>query len=47
MGFRAILTCTEGTSTIKKGDATTLHHLKRYNRDGWESTGEVINKITR
>jgi len=42
MGFRAILTCTEGVSTIKKGDASSLYHLKRYNRDGWESISTYL-----
>ncbi|MCL2756395.1 MAG: polysaccharide deacetylase family protein [Firmicutes bacterium] len=46
MGFRALLTCTSGVSTIKRGDAKSLHHLKRYNRDGHLTTNEVFNKLS-
>ena len=42
MGFRALLTCNEGVNTLKKGDETTLHSLRRHNRDGWMTTDEVI-----
>jgi len=45
LGFRAILTCSEGISTIRKGDPTSLHSLKRYNRHGHLSTAEVLKLV--
>jgi len=45
MEFRALLTCTEGVSTITQGQPETLHNLKRINRDGSMSTKEMIRRI--
>jgi len=42
LGFRALLTCTEKTNTIKKGEPKTLHQLGRFNRDGSYTTEEFI-----
>ena len=45
MGFRAMLTCNEHITTIKKGDPTSLYTLGRYNRDGAWSTNTLMQKI--
>lgn len=46
MGFRAILTCTDGVSVIRKGDEKSLHNLKRINRDGWLNSKIVLESIS-
>ena len=43
MGFRALLTCNEGINSIKKGEPSSLHALRRYNRDGWMTTEKVVS----
>ena len=45
LGFRALLTCTEGTSKIKRGDPESLKTLKRYNRSGNTTTDAFIKKV--
>jgi len=45
LGFEAILTCNEGISVIRRGDPTSLHTLKRYNRSGNVSHESFIKKV--
>lgn len=45
MGFRMMLTCNEGVSTIKRGKPDSLYKLKRINRSGLYDTATVMNKI--
>ena len=47
MGFRAMLTCTEGVSIIKQGQPEDLHRLKRYNRDGHKSTESIFERLNK
>jgi len=47
MGFRALLTCTEGVTTIKKGKQESLHNIRRYNRDGDMKTEEIMKLVER
>lgn len=43
-GIKMTLTCTEGVSTVTKGDPSTLVDIKRYNRDGGYTTEQALNK---
>ncbi|MCL2587564.1 MAG: polysaccharide deacetylase family protein [Firmicutes bacterium] len=45
LGFRAILTCTEGVTIIKQNHPESLHKLKRYNRDGHRDTEDIFSKF--
>ena len=45
LGFRALLTCTEGTSQIKRGDPESIKTLKRYNRSGNTTTEAFVKKV--
>ena len=45
MGFRAILTCSEGVSVIKRNHPESLYELKRFNRDGHRSTENVFKRL--
>jgi hypothetical protein len=45
MGFRALLTCNEGTTKIRRGDPNALLYLKRYNRSGNVSHESFIKKV--
>ena len=45
LGFRAILTCSEGISTIRQDDKTSLHSLKRYNRHGHLCSDSVLKIV--
>jgi len=45
LGFRALLTCTEGVSVIKQGAPSTLWKLKRFNRDGHRTTEDVFSRL--
>ena len=45
LGFEAILTCNEGISIIRRGDPTSLHTLKRYNRSGNTSHESFMKKV--
>jgi len=45
LGFRAILTCNEGVTTIRRGDPSSLLELKRYNRSGNVSHEKFIEKV--
>jgi len=45
LGFEAILTCNEGISIIRRGDKTSLHALKRYNRSGNVSHERFMGKV--
>lgn len=46
MGFKMILTCTEGVSTVRQGDPTSLYALKRFNRNGAMSTAFILQEVT-
>ena len=43
MGFKATLGCTEGVSTIKKGDPACLYQLKRHLRPPDKSPAEFFD----
>lgn len=45
MGFRIMLTCNEGVSTITRGKPECLYKLKRINRSGLYDTATLMNKI--
>ena len=45
-GFKMILTCTEGVSTVRQGDPTSLYALKRFNRNGAMSTAFILQEVT-
>jgi len=45
MGFRALLTCNEWISTIRKGDETCLHKLGRFNRCGSWGTDKMMSRV--
>jgi len=45
LGFKAILTCNEGISRIRRGDSSSLLELKRYNRSGNVSHERFIEKV--
>ena len=45
LGFQAMLTCNEGISQIRRGDQTSLHSLKRYNRNGKARHEDFIKKV--
>ena len=45
LGFRAILTCNEGVSKIRRGDPTSLLELKRYNRSGNEGHERFMKRV--
>lgn len=46
MGFRMILTCNEGVSTVRRGDPSSLLSLCRFNRCGRVSTAHMMREIT-
>lgn len=45
LGYKAILTCTEGINRIEKGNTKNLYNLKRYNRPPKYSTEQFFSKI--
>lgn len=45
MGFRMILTCNEGVSTVRRGDPSSLLSLCRFNRCGRVSTAHMMREI--
>lgn len=44
-GYKMFLTCNEGVSKVKRGDASTIKQLKRFNRDGSYSTADLLKRI--
>lgn len=47
MGFRMMLTCNEGISTVTRGKPESLYKLKRINRSGLYDTATVMKKISK
>lgn len=45
LGFKLMMTCNEGLTTVTKGKPESIHYVRRYNRSGKLSTDEFINKI--
>jgi len=45
LGFKAILTCNEGITQIRRGDPEALLTLKRYNRSGNVSHESFMKKV--
>ena len=45
LGFKAILTCNEGITKIRRGDPESLLELKRYNRSGTANHNAFIKKV--
>ncbi len=45
LGYRAILTCQGGINTFRKGDASKLSEIMRYNRSGRTDTETFFRKI--
>lgn len=45
LGYKTLLTCNEGVSTIEVGEPEALLTLKRYNRSGNTSTEKFVKKV--
>lgn len=45
LGFRMLFTCNEGVTTVVRGDSTTLHYVRRFNRNGKMSTKTLLEEI--
>lgn len=41
-GFKMFLTCSEGVNKVKRGAPETLYAVKRFNRDGMQSTYNAL-----
>ena len=44
-GIKLFLTCNEGVTTLKRGDADTLTHVRRVNRDGALTSAGLTEKL--
>lgn len=45
LGFKMLLTCNEGVTTLRQNDYTCLENVKRFNRSGYYDCQTFIQKI--